>query len=319
MSTILFIGGNSGIGLESVKNLSVKSDMNLILAGRNLEKINALADLLKRQNELLRIKTIKLDVSSLTSVREVAQQINRLIAAGEIGKLDALACNAGVQFLNSISYSTDGYEETFATNFLGHFLLVNLLRDEMAENGRIVFTASGTHDPETMDGKMVGRPVEPDAIKLANTGKDGEKPISGGQRYTTSKLCVILFAYELDRRLRMSGDSIESIAFDPGFIPETGLARSAPTFVQFLSTTRLVKWFVGKMGVTMSTARFSGAGLAEIIISPEFKNSSGKYIQAKDGKLEEARSSKTSYDRMLAARLWTDAERLAGVKTESIE
>lgn len=319
MLTILFIGGNSGIGLESVKNLSEKSDVSLILAGRNLEKINDLADSLKRRNNLLKIKTIELDVSSLKSVREAAEQIKRLIAEGQIGRLDALACNAGVQFLNSISYSADGYEETFATNFLGYFLLVNLLRDEMAETGRIVFTASGTHDPETMDGKMVGKAVAPDAFKLASTGKDGKKPISGGRRYTTSKLCVILFAYELDRRLKLNGESIESIAFDPGFIPETGLGRSAPKFAQFLSTTKLVKWIVGKMGVTMSTAAFSGAGLAEVIISPKFKNVSGKYIQAKDGKLHEARSSKTSYDKTFAARLWSDAERLTSIETESVK
>ena len=49
----------------------------------------------------------------------------------------------------------------------------------MAANGRIVFTASGTHDPETTDGKMVGIAAEPDATALANDGKNGKKPLSG--------------------------------------------------------------------------------------------------------------------------------------------
>ncbi len=184
--------------------------------------------------------------------------------------------------------------------------MVNLLLDEVAGNGRIVIMASGTHDPETMDGKMVGKAVEPDAMKLTRTGKNGNKPISGGQRYSTSKLLDVLFAYELDRRLRKMRSSIEAIAFDPGFIPETGLGRSAPKFAQMLSQVGLVKWILKKLGVTMSSIAFSGASLAEILVAPQFKNSSGKYLQAKDNTLKEARSSKASYDRKLAERLWED-------------
>ena len=50
-----------------------------------------------------------------------------------------------------------------------------------------MFTASGTHDPDTTDGKMVGKVVEPDAIALANDGKDGKKPLSAGIRYSILK------------------------------------------------------------------------------------------------------------------------------------
>ncbi len=45
---------------------------------------------------------------------------------------------------------------------------------------------------------MVGAAVEPDAVALANIGKGGEKPLSAGKRYATSKLCTIMYAYELD-------------------------------------------------------------------------------------------------------------------------
>ena len=312
MTTILITGGNSGIGLEAVRNLARENALELILAGRNLDKMDELAEDLMRNNPA-RIRTVKMDVSSLASVREGAAQIRRWIGDGEIGKLDAIACNAGIQSLSSVSYSPDGYEETFATNFLGHFLMVNLLLDEVAENGRIVFTASGTHDSATMDGKMVGKTVAPDAVKLARTGKDGNALVSGGTRYTTSKLCVMLLAYELNRRLRQSNSSLQSIAFDPGYIPETGLARSAPQFAQAIVKSRLAKWLAKRLGVTMSSVSFSGASLAEILVSPDFRNSSVKYLQAKDGKLREARSSETSYDTAFAARLWTDAERLAGI------
>ena len=93
-----------------------------------------------------------------------------------------------------------------------------------------MFTASGTHDLETMDGKMVGKAMEPDAFALANEGKQGRRPSSGGVRYATSKLCMFLLCYELNRRLAKRGSRLASIAFDPGLISETGLSRTAPAF-----------------------------------------------------------------------------------------
>jgi NAD(P)-dependent dehydrogenase (short-subunit alcohol dehydrogenase family) len=233
-----------------------------------------------------------------------------MLDSGEVDSLQAILCNAGAQFQGPISYSADGYEETFATNCLGHFLLVELLIDRVADQGRIVFTASGTHDPDTMDGKMVGAAVEPDAQALARDGKNGAKPISGGKRYTTSKLCTILYAYELDRRLRSGHSSIASIAFDPGLIPETGLVRTSPKLVQWLARTSAMKWVFKRLGVTMGSMGFSGAGLARMVADPSFADGSGKYFQSHNGSLIEARSSKVSYDKKRAAKLWDDSKLL---------
>jgi NAD(P)-dependent dehydrogenase (short-subunit alcohol dehydrogenase family) len=177
-----------------------------------------------------------------------------------------------------------------------------------------VFTASGTHDPETMDGKMVGAAVEPDAVALAGEGRNGKKPISGGRRYATSKLCIILFSYELDRRLKNAHQRIASIAFDPGLMPETRLGRTAPVFAQWLSRTAAVKWILKNIGVTMGSLPFSGAALASIALDERFATASGKYIQSKNGTLKEARSSNTSYDQAKAAKLWKDSEQLVDLK-----
>jgi NAD(P)-dependent dehydrogenase (short-subunit alcohol dehydrogenase family) len=83
--------------------------------------------------------------------------------------------------------------------------------------------------------KMVGTAAEPDAIALANDGKDGKKPLSAGKRYSTSKLCTILYTYELHRRFRRAGSSIASIAFDPGAVPPD---RAAPDDAEACAVAR---------------------------------------------------------------------------------
>ena len=314
MSTVLIVGGHNGLGLEAAKNLAATSQVDLLLAGRDLRRVEVAAEQLHTQYGV-KVDTLELDLGSLASVRSAAAACRAMLGSGRISSLQSILCNAGAQFQGPISYSADGYEETFAVNFLGYFLLVNLLLDCVANGGRIVFTASGTHDPATMDGRMVGVAAEPDANALANEGKGGRKPISGGKRYTTSKLSVILFVYELGRRLRRADVPVASIAFDPGLIPETGLTRTSPGFVQRLSRTSLMKGLLRRLGVTMGSLSFSGAALARVVADPAFADGSGKYFQSKNGTLIEVQSSKMSYDEAKAAKLWKDAEQLVHLET----
>ena len=307
MGTTLITGGHAGLGFAAATRLAARKE-NLVLAGRYFERVNRAAGELRTRFGV-QVEAVMLDLASLDSVRSAAGEVCRLIAAGKISSLDALLCNAGAQFQGPISYSKDGYEETFAINHLGHFLLVHLLLDSITQNGRVVFTASGTHDPETMDGKMVGKAVEPDAFTLANEGKKG-KPISGGQRYATSKLCNILFTYELNRRLRHSHSGVAAIAFDPGLIPETGLTRTAPAIAARLLRTNVMKWFFKKLGVTMGSLSFSGDSLARIAIDSQFTNATGQYFQSNNGSLMKAQSSKVSYDEQKAVKLWKDSAEL---------
>lgn len=308
MQTTLITGGNTGLGYEAAAKLAAKGE-NLVLAGRNPSAVEAAAARL-RERFGVQVTTVELDVSSLASVRLAADHIKRLVAAGKFRNLHALICNAGAQFRGPVEYSVDGFELTFATNYLGHFLLVNLLIDTLAKNGRIVFTASGTHDPDTMDGKMVGKAIAADAFLLSNEGRQGAKSNSGGVHYSTSKLCVLLFAYELNRRLAKHSSNLSSIAFDPGLIPETGLVRTQPAFAVSLLRTSGMKWLMRKLGVTMGSITFSGDALARIAVDPQFAHVSGQYLQSKDNTLLKARSSKASYDEQTATKLWKDSEAL---------
>ena len=183
----------------------------------------------------------------------------------------------------------------------------------VSADGRVVFTASGTHDPDTMDGKLVGVAAEPNADALAGVGKDGAKPLSVGKRYSTSKLCTVMYAYELARRLDRAGSAIASIAYDPGSVPETGLSRNLPKVVQYVAKSSLMEWVSRRVGITTSTLAFSGAALADLAVDPQYAMGSGKYFQAHDGELSEVRSSTTSYDERRALALWDDSKRLVGL------
>lgn len=311
MPTILITGGHTGLGLACARRLASTAQVDLLLAGRDPQRVEVAAQSLREQYHI-GVTTLALDLDSLASVRAAAGQCRAMLANGDIDTLQGILCNAGAQFRGPISYSADGYEETFAINCLGHFLLVNLLLDCVADGGRIVFTASGTHDPDTMDGKFVGAAVEPDAHALAFQGKGGRKPIAGGKRYTTSKLCTILYAYELDRKLRRAHVPVASIAFDPGFTPETALTRTVPAYQVWLSRSAPMKWLLKRVGVTMGSLSFSGAALARVVAGtePMFADDSGKYFQSNDGTLIEARSSKASYDEAKATKLWEESAQL---------
>lgn len=317
MATILITGGHSGLGLECSKFLASKYHYNLILAGRSPEKMQVVASELQ-QTYKVKVSVIKMDTSSLASVRSGVAQCLALIDKGEVDNLQAIICNAGVRFNGKISYTADGYEETYATNYLGHVLLTELLLDKVADNGRIVFTASGTHDPDTADGKIMGIAGGVTATELANTGKNGAKPISLGKMYATSKLDMIAYVYELDRRLSKSGSSILSIAYDPGATTGTGFLRNMPKPLQWLAETSFMRWVMKRNGVTMGETVLSGQFLAAVSADKAYSNGSGKYFQSNNGKLIERRSSKLSYDEQRAKKLWNDTKILIHLQPNEV-
>ncbi|MFF5052819.1 SDR family NAD(P)-dependent oxidoreductase [Micromonospora sp. NPDC000663] len=314
MSTVLITGGHSGIGLAAAQALAGKK-IDLVLAGRSPDRMGQVAGELRAEYGV-GVTSLALDLSSLASVRAAAVRLRDMLGSGEVASLDAIACNAGGRFDGEVSPSSDGYERTFATNCLGHFLLVQLALPYLSEHGRVVYTSSSTHDPDSTDGRLVGAVVEPDAVALAGNGKGGLQALSAGKRYSTSKLCTVMYAYELDRRLRTAGSSISSIAFDPGSVPETGFLRGMPKPVRWISASAAMKWVMKRIGAVTSDAEFSGASLAALLTSPDYADVSGKYFQANDGKLSAVRSAQLSYDERRAAKLWDDTKHLVGLAAD---
>lgn len=314
MATYFITGGHSGLGLECSKLLASSYHPDLVLAGRDITKMEPIAKELRDYGA--KVCLIAMDTSSLASVRAGAAKLMDMLDNGEIDPLQGIICNAGVRLSGALTYTSDGYETTFATNYLGHFLLTELLIDRVAANGRVVFTTSGTHDPDTADGKMMGIAADKNAFQLAKAGKEGNEPVSLGKLYATSKLDMILHIYELDRRLRASGSSVAAIAYDPGATPGTGFLRAMPKMVQWLADTALMHWIMKRSGVTIGAIDFSGKSLARIAADPAYGNGSGKYFQSNDGKLIERRSSKLSYDQERALKLWDESKTLVHLKQE---
>jgi len=224
--------------------------------------------------------------------------------------LHAIVCNAGTQSFRELKYSQDGFEATFAVNHLAHFLLVQLLLPKLQDGARIVVVSSGTHDPDTLDGRF-NKPLYETADALAFPEKHGRKELNGIRRYATSKLCNILYAYELACRLQAQGKRISVNAYDPGATPGTGLARDYPLALRVLFSRPLLKL----LRVRNYTVEVSGSAMARLVLDPALEGTTGKYFHVH----EELRSSKDSYDESKALDLWQTSLALTGLEARESE
>jgi NAD(P)-dependent dehydrogenase (short-subunit alcohol dehydrogenase family) len=290
--TVIITGANAGLGLECARNLLARGrSWHVVLAVRNPDLgAAAIAELGAPD----RCTVIRCDLASLASVREFTSAF----AAASLPPLHAIVCNAGLQTV-ATKFTVDGAELTFGVNHLGHFALVQGLRDRLVAPARIVVVASGTHDPARFTG--MPHPNYTSAEELAHPAADA--PADGRRRYTTSKLCNVLFAYELNRRLGDGGEGVTVTAFDPGLMPASGLSRD------YSPTQRLVWRVVGPMLRVLpnvNSTRTSGNRLAALAVDPAFDGVTGRYFEG----VKEIRSSVDSYDHAAALDLWETSERL---------
>jgi NAD(P)-dependent dehydrogenase (short-subunit alcohol dehydrogenase family) len=288
--TAIITGASSGLGLECARAL-LNSDpsWHVVLPVRDRSRG---ADAVSQLGEPQRCTAMPMDLASLTSVRAFVAAIR----GATLPPLHAIVCNAGVQVVSGREWTEDGVEMTFGVNHLGHFALVQDLLGELAHPARILVVSSGTHDP----GKHTGMP-DPDYTSAADLAHPvTEQADDGRRRYTTSKLCNLLFTYELDRTL---GDGVTINAFDPGLMPGSGLARDYPP-LQRLAWRYLLPALRILPGVRGTDT--SGRYLAALVNDARFDGVSGMYF---DG-LRPIRSSADSYNRDKAHDLWQTSQRV---------
>jgi len=204
--TVIITGANSGLGFETTKQIAEKgTDYQLIMACRNMEKAQAAKTEILKQVPDANLICLELDTSSLAKVRAFVEAFKKLNVP-----LYGLVCNAGIAG-RTVHKTDDGFSDIFETNYLGHFLLTQLLLPLMADDSRIVTVSSERHDTPLKGVTWPGV----DALAY------GGNPQVDSMSYPFSKLCMILFAYELDRQLTDAGKHIAVNTVNPGLMVET--------------------------------------------------------------------------------------------------
>ena len=276
----MITGGNSGIGFATVCKLAEKGFV-VLLASRNQQASSQAIDRVHAANPNAVVESIPLDLASFASVR---QCVSTFQTKGY--PLHILINNAGGSVPGrQASFTADGFELTFGTNHLGHFLLTNLLLEDLKRSApaRVITVSSELHNPDRAGGPAPD--FDYDNLK-------GEKYYNPQVFYRNSKLANMWFAYELQRRL--TGTGVTSNAVCPGFVPAAIAARRK---------SPLARFFYAQIMARMPFARSLEQASASYMVAatdPNLEGVGGKFIV--DGK--EKRSSEESYDEEKARHLW---------------
>jgi len=228
---ILLTGASSGIGYQAAVQLC-RAGHRLTLPCRDAATA---ADLLSRLDQAAVAGAAPqapiCDLADLASVERCAAE---LLRQGE--PIDSLVLNAGLQYSGSPEprRSAQGHELTIAVNHLAHQALAQRLIPLLdgGRDPRLVITASEVHDPAAAGGR-VGKPAGLGDLAGLRAGlrpENGHAMVSGclpfdaDKAYKDSKLCNLLFARELERRLRGRGTPLPVLAWSPGLVipPSSG-------------------------------------------------------------------------------------------------
>jgi protochlorophyllide reductase len=258
-----------------------------------------------------------IDLGSLEQVRRFVQKFR---AMGR--PLNALVCNAAIYMplLKEPLRSPEGYELSMATNHLGHFLLANLLLEDLkkspAEDRRLVILGTVTHNPDELGGKI---PPRPDLGNLEGFEKGFKEPISmaDGKKfesvkaYKDSKVCNVLTMRELHRRYHDS-TGITFTSLYPGCVADTPLFRNHYPLFQ-----KLFPLFQKNITGGYVSQELAGERVAMVVADPEYRQS-GVYWswgnrQQKDRKSFAQRVSPQARDDVRAEKMWDLSEKLVGL------
>ena len=281
-------GANSGLGLVTARELA-RAGAQVVMACRNLEKGRAALAEVESAASGPAPELEELDLASLDSVRAFAERFR----ANHHG-LDLLVNNAGVM-APPRRRTADGFELQLGTNHLGHFALTSLLLPAMEgrEDARVVTLSSNAH--------KFGR------ISFDNL--NGDRRYFRWNAYGQSKLANLLFALELDRRLRKSGSTVKSLAAHPGYAATNLQSAAAP----------LVDRLVMKVTDAIVAQDAEMGALPQLYAATEPGLEGGTYV-GPDGPGEHrghptiVRPNRAARNEQTARRLWEVSEQLTGVR-----
>jgi retinol dehydrogenase-12 len=271
----IITGANTGIGKITARELA-RRGARVILACRSRDKTQPVIDEIVKETGNANVEFVQLDLGDLASVRACAEAI----LARDL-PIHGLINNAGLA--GSRGSTKDGFELTFGTNHLGHYLFTRLLLDRIKKTtgARIVNVASEAH--------YSAKGIDWDALQKPTRTR------TGMPEYAVSKLSNVLFTKELARRLE--GTGVTTYALHPGVVA-TDVWRRVP---------RPIAWVIKKFMITPEQGAQTSLRCAT---ADELATETGRYYD-KDGK--ERRPNKLADDVELAKALWTKSAEWTGL------
>jgi NAD(P)-dependent dehydrogenase (short-subunit alcohol dehydrogenase family) len=303
VGTVLITGPTGGLGRSAVTSMAGRpadARPDLVLVGRAGERLDAVAAAARTRGATVR--AVGADLARLSDVRAAGSEIRELLTSGAVRPLRALVANAGIFAADTRGASEDGYELTFAVNYLAHAQLIGDVLGAAAPPARIVLVGSNTYYQNTVR-RLLGVPAAQwrDPIDLARPAAADAAPTTraAGVAYSSSKLAILYYAHELQRR---APDGVDVAVFEPGFMPGTGLSREhGPRMRQ---VGRLVERIPG-----ISSPLRSGPALASVALDD-------RWAHLRDGafvvKTKEREVEDFARDPEREARLWTATHELLG-------
>jgi NAD(P)-dependent dehydrogenase (short-subunit alcohol dehydrogenase family) len=284
-------GATGGLGLETALGLA-RAGAEVVLSGRNPTKGRSAEALIRDQQ---RNANVRFEVADLGSLASVTNFADRMIAAG--CPIDILVNNAGVMALRERGTTADGFETQFGTNYLSHFALTGRLLPLLKPaKARVVQLSSIAHRP----GK----------IRLDDLNySQGYKPFPV---YQQSKLALLMFAIELDRRSIANGWGLTSVAAHPG-IARTDLVANGPSVGANVFVRTAIPIAERILGHS------AAAGALPTLMAATMPGVKGGQYFGPQGWLElkgvpgPGKIEKQALDAGVGSKLWDASERLTGI------
>ena len=285
MKNVIITGANSGLGFETAKKIAKEKEYRIILACRNAEKAAAAKERIIAETGNENVEYMILDTSLLSSVRAFTNEY-----LSKYNTVDVLINNAGISAMRDSGTTEEGFEIVFATNYLGHFLLTQLLLPYFAEKARIINISSDMHNP-------------PSGIEWKGAEYLAHEAMADRSRYSHSKLCLIYLTHKLDEVLKEQGSSVCVNSFNPGFMVATGFSGGHADKARALMVKTTMPDRYGEL-------ESSSDALVEAAISDKYDGVSGKYFDRSFGIKD---SSELSYSKENAEELWAKTLEFADI------
>jgi NAD(P)-dependent dehydrogenase (short-subunit alcohol dehydrogenase family) len=271
MKTVLITGATGAIGKATAMELA-KNNCQLILLGRNAEKLNALKANITKATGNNNIDVFVAELSEPSSIRKAVEEIKKKYTA-----INALINMAAI-YRKDRSENSKGHEYMLATNHLGPFVLTNQMQDLL----------------------KAGKPSRVVTVSAPSTTKVNFDDIHGKQKFNpgfmgifgATKMMNLMFTYSLAEKLKGSG--VTTSAYHPGLV-KTELTKDMGAFLNFI------------FGMMSSGPEKAAKQLCAVAIDKNYETSNGTFIKF-DGK--EIKSSAYSYDKAMQDKLWKLSEQL---------